>query len=112
MCAVGLVSNSQISSNLRGSVPTWWVALLAVCAQQNRHPATLLDMWPTSEPVHAREQPRVVRGVSHLGQRVGTLVVTAPEFPPLSVPVYAAQSVSKVGLIGGLWNSAKRKVWK
>ncbi len=48
----------------------------------------------------------------HLGQRVGTLVVTAPEFPPLSVPVYAAQSVSKVGLIGGLWNSAKRKVWK
>jgi len=48
----------------------------------------------------------------HVGQRVGTLVVTAPEFPPLNVPVFAAQSVAKVGLIGGLWNAAKRKLWK
>jgi D-alanyl-D-alanine carboxypeptidase (penicillin-binding protein 5/6) len=47
-----------------------------------------------------------------VGQRVGSLVVTAPDFPPLSVPVYAAQAVAKVGLIGGLWNSVKRKVWK
>ena len=48
----------------------------------------------------------------HVGQRVGTLVVTAPEFPPLNVPVFAAQSVAKVGLIGGLWNAAKRKLWE
>ena len=48
----------------------------------------------------------------HVGQRVGTLVVTAPEFPPLNVPVFAAQSVAKVGLIGGLWNAAKRELWK
>ncbi len=48
----------------------------------------------------------------HVGQRVGTLVVTAPEFPPVNVPVFAAQSVAKVGLIGGLWNAAKRKLWK
>jgi hypothetical protein len=43
---------------------------------------------------------------------VGTLVVTAPEFPPLSVPVYAAQSLAKIGLFGGWWNSAKRMIWK
>ncbi len=48
----------------------------------------------------------------HVGQRVGTLVVTALEFPPVNVPVFAAQSVAKVGLIGGLWNAAKRKLWK
>ena len=47
-----------------------------------------------------------------VGQRVGTLVVTAPDFPPLNVPVYAAQAVAKVGLIGGMWNSVKRKIWK
>lgn len=47
-----------------------------------------------------------------VGQRVGTLVVTAPDFPALNVPVYAAQAVGKVGLIGGMWNSVKRKIWK
>lgn len=47
----------------------------------------------------------------HVGQRVGVLVVTAPDFPELKVPVYAAQAVSEVGIAGKLWNSAKR-LWK
>ncbi|HEU0161951.1 MAG TPA: D-alanyl-D-alanine carboxypeptidase family protein [Rhizomicrobium sp.] len=45
------------------------------------------------------------------GQRVGTFAVTAPNFPTLNVPVFAAQSVEKVGFIGGMWNAVKRKVW-
>ncbi len=28
------------------------------------------------------------------GQRVGTVTITAPEFPALTVPVYAAQAVA------------------
>ncbi len=47
----------------------------------------------------------------HVGQRVGTLVITAPEFPSLSVPVYASQSVAKTGFFGGWWNSVKRMIW-
>jgi D-alanyl-D-alanine carboxypeptidase (penicillin-binding protein 5/6) len=47
----------------------------------------------------------------HVGQRVGTLVITAPEFPALSVPVYASQSVAKTGFFGGWWNSVKRMIW-
>ena len=46
----------------------------------------------------------------HVGQRVGTLVITAPEFPALSVPVYASQSVTKTGFFGGWWNSVKRMI--
>jgi D-alanyl-D-alanine carboxypeptidase (penicillin-binding protein 5/6) len=53
-----------------------------------------------------------VKAPIHVGQKVGVLVVTAPEFPPLTVPVYATQAVSEVGFIGGLWNSAKRMIWK
>jgi hypothetical protein len=53
-----------------------------------------------------------LRAPLHVGQKVGVLVVTAPEFPPLTVPVYAAQSVAQVGLIGGMWNAAKRMIWK
>jgi len=47
----------------------------------------------------------------HAGQRVGVLVVTAPEFPALTVPVYATQSVSTVGIFGRLANAVKR-FWK
>lgn len=45
------------------------------------------------------------------GQQVGVLTVTAPDFPSLSVPVYAAQPVERVGFIRGLWRAAKRKFW-
>ena len=37
------------------------------------------------------------------GQRVGTMLVTAPEFPPLSVPVYAAQPVARANIVLRLW---------
>jgi len=45
------------------------------------------------------------------GQKVGMLVVTAPEFPNLSVPVYATQAVPEVGIFGKMWNSVSR-LWK
>jgi serine-type D-Ala-D-Ala carboxypeptidase (penicillin-binding protein 5/6) len=48
----------------------------------------------------------------HVGQKVGVLVVTAPEFPALTMPVYATQAVSEVGFIGGLWNSVTRMIGK
>jgi D-alanyl-D-alanine carboxypeptidase (penicillin-binding protein 5/6) len=32
------------------------------------------------------------------GQRVGTATITAPEFPPLTVPVYAAQPLARAGI--------------
>jgi D-alanyl-D-alanine carboxypeptidase (penicillin-binding protein 5/6) len=47
----------------------------------------------------------------HVGQRVGVLVVTAPQFPPLTVPVFAAESVAPVGIFGRLINTVKR-FWK
>ena len=34
------------------------------------------------------------------GQQVGTLTVTAPDFPGMTVPVYAAQSVSRASIFG------------
>jgi len=45
------------------------------------------------------------------GQKVGTLTVTAPEFPNLTVPVYAAQPVAEVGIFGSMMNSIQR-LWK
>ena len=45
------------------------------------------------------------------GQKVGTLTVTAPEFPNLTVPVYATQAVAEVGMFGKAWNAVSR-LWK
>jgi len=45
------------------------------------------------------------------GQKVGVLVVTAPEFPPMTVPVYAAQPVEPVGIMGRMMNAMKH-LWK
>ncbi|MBV9549036.1 MAG: D-alanyl-D-alanine carboxypeptidase [Alphaproteobacteria bacterium] len=40
------------------------------------------------------------------GQRVGNLVITAPDFPPLAIPVYAAEAVAKENIFMGLWHKA------
>jgi len=40
------------------------------------------------------------------GQRVGSLVITAQDFPPLAVPVFAAQAVAKENMFMGLWHRA------
>src|SRR3954463_1330031 len=42
------------------------------------------------------------------GQKVGMLVVTAPEFPNLTVPVYATQAVPEVGIFGKMWSGISR----
>jgi D-alanyl-D-alanine carboxypeptidase (penicillin-binding protein 5/6) len=34
------------------------------------------------------------------GQRVGSLMVTAPDFPGMTIPLYAAREVSQTGVFG------------
>ena len=57
-----------------------------------------------------KPDPGVKAPVS-VGQKVGVLVITAPEFPALTVPVYAAQAIAEVGIVGKAWNSISR-LWK
>jgi serine-type D-Ala-D-Ala carboxypeptidase (penicillin-binding protein 5/6) len=38
------------------------------------------------------------------GQRVGTMTITAPDFPAMAVPVYAAQSVAQANIFVRTWN--------
>jgi D-alanyl-D-alanine carboxypeptidase (penicillin-binding protein 5/6) len=45
------------------------------------------------------------------GQRIGTLTVTAPDFPGMTVPVFAAQPVDQVGIFGSMMNAIQR-LWK
>jgi D-alanyl-D-alanine carboxypeptidase (penicillin-binding protein 5/6) len=47
----------------------------------------------------------------HVGQKVGVLVVMAPDFPALTEPVYATQAVAEQGFIGKTF-SAIQHLWK
>jgi D-alanyl-D-alanine carboxypeptidase (penicillin-binding protein 5/6) len=38
------------------------------------------------------------------GQRVGTMTITAPDFPAMAVPVYAAQPVAQANIFVRTWN--------
>jgi len=41
------------------------------------------------------------------GRQVGTLTVTAPDYPSLTVPIYAAESVSRSGILGRMITGIK-----
>ncbi len=37
------------------------------------------------------------------GQKVGSYTISAPDFPAMTVPVYAAEPVAQIGFFAGLW---------
>ena len=47
----------------------------------------------------------------HVGQKVGVLVISAPDFPGMTVPVYATQSVAEQGIFGKMAQSISH-LWK
>ncbi len=44
------------------------------------------------------------------GQRVGTVIITAPEFPTMTLPAYAAQPVSRVNIFRRLIDMIRQKI--
>jgi D-alanyl-D-alanine carboxypeptidase (penicillin-binding protein 5/6) len=79
-----VIGQAAVSGGAVPTVPVMVQQALAVTMQVDSHGAmkTLVKADPgLTAPVAA-------------GQRVGTLTITAPEFPDLSVPVYAAQPVA------------------
>ncbi len=97
-----IVGNVPVAEGVDETVPVTAAKALSVTMQVESRKGMKTQLKPN---------PGLTAPIS-VGQRVGTLVVTAPDFPALNVPVYAAEAVAQVGLIGGLWNSVKRKIWK
>jgi D-alanyl-D-alanine carboxypeptidase (penicillin-binding protein 5/6) len=97
-----IIGNAPVVGGTEVSVPVTAAKSLTVTMQVDSHAGMKTQL---------KVDPNLQAPVQ-VGQKVGVLVVTAPEFPPLTVPVYAAQSVNKVGFIGGLWQSIKHAIWK
>jgi serine-type D-Ala-D-Ala carboxypeptidase (penicillin-binding protein 5/6) len=101
LAANQVVANVAVTNGTQPTVPVTAAQPLNVTMQVDSHAA----MKTTVKADPGLKAPIQV------GQRVGVLVVTAPEFPDLTVPVYATQSVAEVGLVGGMWNALQR-LWK
>jgi len=96
-----VVGNVAVLNGKEPSVPVAVKGALNVTMQVDSHAGLKTTVKPDANltaPVLA-------------GQKVGTLTVTAPEFPSLTVPVYAAQAVDKVGIFGSMMNAIQH-LWK
>ena len=91
-----IIGNAAVTAGSEPTVAVTTAAPLAVTMQVDSHAAmkTSLHINPgLAAPVQQ-------------GQRVGSLIVTAPDFPPLSVPVYAAQAVTRENIFMSMWHHA------
>jgi len=99
---------------IAGNVPVWGGAQATV-------PVTVKGRLAVTMQVDSRPKMHValhykapVQAPVRAGQPVGTLTVTAPDFPTLTVPVYAAEDVHRAGLlhrliagVKALWHKGK-----
>ncbi len=87
------VGSAVVWQGSRDTVPLVIGAPLAVTMQVDSHAAmkvTLTYDGPVQAPIAK-------------GQQIGTLDVTAPDFPGVKVPVYAAKSISGAGFFGRIF---------
>ena len=85
-----IIGAAQVWGGAKRTVPVTAGGPLAVTLQVDSRPkmtVTLHYTGPLEAPIAQ-------------GQQVGTLTVSAPDFPDMAVPVYAAESVPRAGIFG------------
>jgi D-alanyl-D-alanine carboxypeptidase (penicillin-binding protein 5/6) len=87
-----VVGQADVFGGQAPSVPVTVAAPLAVTMEVDSRPGMKVS-FKYNGPLRAP----VVQGT-----QIGTLNVTAPDVPPINVPVYAAQSVPQTGIFGRL----------
>ena len=96
-----VVGTVPVLSGKQPSVPVTAAKALNVTMQVDSHAGMKTVIKP---------DPGVTAPIQQ-GQKVGVLTITAPEFPAMTVPLYAAQPVAELGMFGKAWQSVSR-LWK
>jgi D-alanyl-D-alanine carboxypeptidase (penicillin-binding protein 5/6) len=89
-----VLGQAPVNEGTQPSVPVTPIAAVAATMQVDSH-AGLKTVIKTD--------PGLTAPVAQ-GQRVGTMTVTAPDFPAMTVPVYAAQPVPRANIFARTWN--------
>ena len=92
--ANAVVGQAPVEGGTSDSVAVTTARPLAVTMQVDSHVALKTVLHVQSD----------LRAPVAQGQKVGTLTVSAPDFPGLTVPVYAAQAVPRTGVMGRAWD--------
>ena len=88
------------SGEIAGVVRVWGGSKSSVPVTPGKAVAVTMQVDSRSGMKVSMRYNEPVKAPVSQGQQVGTLIVTAPDFPTLKVPLYAAQSVSRAGIFG------------
>jgi len=99
---------------IAGNVPVWGGAQATVPVTAGKRLAVTMQVDSRPKMRVALHYKAPVQAPVQAGQQVGTLTVSAPDFPTLTVPVYAAEDVHRAGLwrrmiagLKALWHKGK-----
>jgi D-alanyl-D-alanine carboxypeptidase (penicillin-binding protein 5/6) len=90
-----VVGQAMVKGGAEPSVPVTPAQAIAVTMQVESHDGLKTEVKP---------DPDLAAPVAQ-GQKVGTMTITAPDFPAMTVPVYAVQNVSRANIFLRAWNS-------
>ena len=86
------------ANEIAGSVPVWGGSEPSVAVTPLKRVAVTMQVDSRAGLKVALRYNAPVKAPIAAGQQVGTLAISAPDFPTLSVPVYAVQDVPRAGL--------------
>jgi serine-type D-Ala-D-Ala carboxypeptidase (penicillin-binding protein 5/6) len=89
-----VVGQLPVVGGAQPSVPVTPGASVALTMQVDSHNALRTELSP---------DPHLIAPITQ-GEHVGSMAITAPDFPTMTVPVYAAQNVSRASIFARAWN--------
>jgi serine-type D-Ala-D-Ala carboxypeptidase (penicillin-binding protein 5/6) len=99
--ATDIVGHANVWQGTANTVPLVTGKPISITLQVESHSGMKMSV-SYDGPVHAPIAK---------GQRIGTLNITAPEFPGMKVPLYAANSVDRAGIFGRIYLGIHRMIF-
>ncbi|HUB86116.1 MAG TPA: D-alanyl-D-alanine carboxypeptidase family protein [Rhizomicrobium sp.] len=96
-----VVATAQVWQGTRDTVPLVVGSDAAVTMQVDSH-AGMKTVLHYDNPIKAP----IVKG-----QQVGTMDITAPDFPGMTIPLYAGESVGRAGIFGRIYLGIRSMIW-
>jgi D-alanyl-D-alanine carboxypeptidase (penicillin-binding protein 5/6) len=95
------------AGDIAGTVPVWGGSEKTVPVTVGKALAVTLQVDSRQKMVVAIKAMSPINAPIKQGQQVGTLTVTAPDFPTLTVPLYAAKDVSRENIFARMFTGIK-----
>jgi D-alanyl-D-alanine carboxypeptidase (penicillin-binding protein 5/6) len=96
-----VVATAQVWQGARDTVPLTVGRDASVTMQVDSH-AGMKTILHYDDPIKAP----IVKG-----QQIGTMDITAPDFPGMQIPLYAGESVERAGIFGRIYLGVRHMIW-